>query len=464
MFKTRELRARADAAIWDVDTSGLPRSRRGIMLGARIVYAVVRDLLEGQLSLRAMSLVYTTLLSLVPLLAISFSVLKGFGVHNKLEPMLQSLLEPLGDKGVEITQRIIEFVENVKVGVLGALGLGLLIFTVVSLMQKIERAFNFTWHVNQDRPIFQRFSDYLSVLLVGPLLIFSSIGLSASVTGSRTFKDLVAIEPLGTLVAIGGRLVPYLMIVMAFTFVYKFMPNTRVRLGSALTGGVIAGLLWDVTGRAFAIYAVSSSGYSAIYSAFATLIMFMIFLYLGWLILLTGSSIAFYHQHPEYLGLGRGVLRLSNRVKEKLALLIVLIIGRDHYRSGVGWTLDALAYRMSMPNDAVARVLQSLEARRILARSDDVPPRYLPGRPFETVEIAEILDAVRAADEARNADYHRLPAEPGVERIMSGVERAADAALAGRTAKDLALGLRDAPDDAPAAGGKSEPRSGTGAN
>jgi membrane protein len=462
MIKPRQLRAAADAAIWDVDTSQLPRGRRGVMLAARVTYAVIRDLLEGQLSLRAMSLVYTTLLSLVPLLAISFSVLKGFGVHNKLEPMLQSLLEPLGDKGVEITQRIIEFVENVKVGVLGALGLGLLIFTVISLMQKIERAFNFTWHVNQDRPIFQRFSDYLSVLLVGPLLIFASVGLSASVTGSSTFRDVVAIAPLGTLVAIAGRLVPYLMIVMAFTFIYKFMPNTRVRLSSALVGGIVAGLLWDMTGRAFAIYAVSSSGYSAIYSAFATLIMFMIFLYLGWLILLTGSSIAFYHQHPEYLGLGRGALRLSNRVKEKLALLTVLIIGRDHYRSGAGWTLDALAYRLSMPNDAVATVVKALEARRILVRSDDAPPAYLPGRPFETVEIAEVLDAVRAADEARNADYHRMPAEPGIERIMAGIERATDEALSDRTLKDLALGLRDMPSGASETGGKPEANRSTG--
>jgi membrane protein len=445
MFKPTELRARADAAIWDVDTAVLPRWRRGVMLAMRIVYAVVRDLLEGQLSLRAMSLVYTTLLSLVPLLAISFSVLKGFGVHNKLEPMLQSLLEPLGEKGVEITARIIEFVENVKVGVLGAVGLGLLIFTVISLLQKIERAFNFTWHVDQHRPIMQRFSDYLSVLLVGPLLIFSSIGLSASVTSSELFLQLAAIEPLGTFIKIVSRLVPYLMIVAAFTFMYKFMPNTRVRLGSALIGGLVSGLVWDLTGRAFAIYAVSSSGYSAIYSAFATLIMFMIWLYLGWLILLSGSSIAFYHQHPEYLGLSRRELKLSNRVKEKLALMVVYLIGREHYRAGKGWSLDAIAQRVAMPNDAVASVVNALEGRRILARSDSLPPRYLPGRPFESVEIAEILDAVRAADERSNAAYHRIPPEPGVERIMGGVERAMDAALAGRTARDLALGEREMP-------------------
>jgi membrane protein len=444
-MRPTEIRARADAAIWDADTRAMSRPRRAVMLTARIIYAVVRDLLEGQLSLRAMSLVYTTLLSLVPLLAISFSVLKGFGVHNKLEPMLQGLLEPLGEKGVEITARIIEFVENVNVRVLGALGLGLLIFTVISLLQKIERAFNFTWHVNQDRPMLQRFSDYLSVLLVGPLLVFSSIGMSASVTNSSLFLQLAAIEPLGTFIKIITRLVPYLMIVAAFTFMYKFMPNTRVRVGSALIGGLVSGLIWDLTGRAFAIYAVSSTGYSAIYSAFATLIMFMIWLYLGWLILLTGSSIAFYHQHPEYLGLTRRELKLSNRVKEKLALLVVYLIGREHYRAGKGWSLDAIAQRVAMPNDAVAAVVDALEAQRILARSDSVPPHYLPGRPFETVQIAEVLDAVRAADEQSNAAYHRIPAEPGVERVMGGVERAMDAVLEGRTARDLALGEREMP-------------------
>ena len=110
------------------------------------------------LTLQAMSLVYTTLLSLVPLIAVSFSVLKGFGVHNQVEPMLSSVLAPLGDKGAEITSKIIEFVENTKAGVLGSLGLVLLFYTVVSLIQKIERSFNFTWRISKPRPFAQRFS------------------------------------------------------------------------------------------------------------------------------------------------------------------------------------------------------------------------------------------------------------------------------------------------------------------
>ncbi len=167
-------------AILDVDLASLPRWKAWAYGFLRIGYVVVRDLGDGMLTLRAMSLVYTTILSMVPLLAISFSVLKGFGVHNQIEPFLRNVLAPLGEQGLEISTRIIEFVENVQVGVLGFVGFILLFYTVVSLMQKIERAFNFTWHITQSRSFAQRFRDYLSVVVVGPVLVFASIGISGS--------------------------------------------------------------------------------------------------------------------------------------------------------------------------------------------------------------------------------------------------------------------------------------------
>jgi membrane protein len=147
----------------------------------RIVYATWKEFTDVQLSLRAMGLVYTTLLSLVPLLAVSFSVLKAFGVHNKIEPFLFSVLEPLGPKGAEITSRIIEFVNNIKVGILGSIGLAFLFYTVISLLQKIENAFNSIWKVSSSRSFARRFSDYTSVMLVGPLLVFAAMGLTATV-------------------------------------------------------------------------------------------------------------------------------------------------------------------------------------------------------------------------------------------------------------------------------------------
>ncbi len=131
--------------IWDSDIRSIPVWQAWIINSLRILHEVFRDLTKGQLNLQAMSLVYTTLLSLVPLLAVSFSMLKGFGVHNQIEPFMLNLLAPLGDKGHEITAKIIDFVDNVNVGVLGSVGLGVLLYTTVSLIYKIEKVFNFTW-------------------------------------------------------------------------------------------------------------------------------------------------------------------------------------------------------------------------------------------------------------------------------------------------------------------------------
>ena len=176
--------------LWGEDLGTASPLRRRFVLALRTVYAVGRDLAEGQLTLRAMSLVYTTLLSLVPLLALSFSVLKGFGVQNQVRPTLLALLEPLGEKGVQITDQVIGFVNNIKVGVLGALGLGLLIYTVITLLQKIEQDFNYVWRVKNARPLAQRFSQYLSVLMIGPLLIFSALGVTAAFFGSSAVQEI----------------------------------------------------------------------------------------------------------------------------------------------------------------------------------------------------------------------------------------------------------------------------------
>ncbi|MDH3802623.1 MAG: YihY family inner membrane protein, partial [Deltaproteobacteria bacterium] len=236
--------------VWEVELSSLPWWKALLIRVLRVFYVVIRDLLEGQLTLRAMSLVYTTLLAMVPLLAVSFSVLKGFGVHNQIEPLLLNFLRPLGERGVEVTSRIIGFVDSVKAGILGSIGFALLIYTVISLIQKIERACNDTWHVNRSRPLSQKFSDYLSVILIGPVLVFSALGITASVMSTAVVQKMVAIKVFGSLMELATKLVPYLLVIAAFTFVYIFVPNTRVRFRSALTGGLVAGVLWETSGWA----------------------------------------------------------------------------------------------------------------------------------------------------------------------------------------------------------------------
>jgi len=424
--------------IWDKQLEKLPLWRAWIIRNLRMFYAVIRDLTQGQLSLQAMSLVYTTLLSLVPLLAVSFSVLKGFGVHNEFEPLLLNLLEPLGDKSVEITQRLIGFVENIDVKVLGSLGLAVLIYTVISLIHKIEIVLNLIWHVEHPRAFLQRFSDYFSVILIGPVLVFSAIGSTASVMESLIVQELVAIRPVGLLINSTEQLLPYLFIIGAFAFVYLFLPNTRVHFRSAFIGAVVAGVLWQSIGWVFAAFIVSSSQYAAIYSGFAILVIFMLWLYLAWLILLVGSSIAFYHQHPEYLSTRQYELHISNRMKERLALISMYLVSKQHFYGGDSWTEERLARQLSVPRDSLKKVLALLEENGLLIRAGEDLNIYVLARAPETILIKELLDIVRMAEEDRYFNLQQLSSsENSVEQLLKELDTTLEKVFKGRSLKTL---------------------------
>jgi membrane protein len=385
--------------LWGADVSSLSRAKIFIIKTLRLFYVAAREFFEGQVNLRAMSLVYTTLLGLVPLLAVSFSVLKAFGVHNQLEPFMLNFLAPLGPKSAEITQRVIGFVENMKVGVLGSLGLAFLVYTVISLIQKIEAAFNYIWKIRRPRSFARRFSDYMSVILVGPVLIFSAIGLTASVMSTEVVQRIIAMEPFGTAVYVAGKVIPYVFVCAALTFVYIFVPSVKVRFRSALVGGIFAGVLWQTAGWGFASFIVKSTKYAAIYSGFAILIMFMIWLYISWLILLVGAQVSFYHQYPQFLFLKKEELLLSSRLKERLALLIMFLIGSSHYRKSPPCTLNTLVDRLGLPVEPVQDVLTVLQTRGLVTESSDEPPSYLPARDIETITLREILGFIRSAEE-----------------------------------------------------------------
>lgn len=442
-FTVKALQDQLTSYIWDNPIDTMPKAKQLAFTALRIGHLLMRDLAEGQLNMRAMGLVYTTLLAIVPLIAVSFSVLKGFGVHNQIEPALLNLLAPLGDKGVEITSRIIEFVDNIKVGVLGSLGLALLFYTVVSLMQKIERAFNYTWRVSEQRPFAQRFSDYLTVVLIGPVLVFSALGVTASIANVDVVKSAMQVEVIGALLQFVGRLIPYLLVIAAFTFIYIFVPNTKVKIRSALVGGLVAGILWETVGWGFAAFVVNSAKYAAIYSAFATLIVLLIWLYVSWLILLIGGSIAFYVQHPEQRNLQLRILRLSNRMKEKLALLIMALVGQNYYQQREPWTLNKLSKQLKVGNEACGMMVTMLEDAGLLIRTADDPPAYLPGHALETLQLQMIVDVVRESGETTYLSLNKLPAAENVDALYAGIETAIDTTLAGRTLRDLSLPKTD---------------------
>ncbi len=432
-------KAAALQMLWPQEIESLPVWKVLLARILQVNFAVVRDFLEGQLTLRAMSLVYTTLLSLVPLLALTFSVLKGFGVQNQLEPALVNTLSALGDKGEDIARQIVGFVDNIKVGVLGSLGLGMLIYTVISLLHKIEKSFNYIWHIEEARPLGQRFSEYLSVILVGPLLIFSALGMTASLMSSSVVEAVSGMPFLGIIVDSIGKLIPYALVIVAFTFVYIFMPNTKVKIGPALIGGIVAGIAWETAGWAFGTFVVNSGNYTAIYSGFAILIMFMIWLFVSWLILLLGTSIAFYCQYPGHLGVGRGKQLISAQMAEKLSLLAMFFIGRHYYNHQTHWQVDDMARWLGVPLNVSQEILDKLhECGLIIPTSESLPP-YLPGQDMETLKTKHILDAVRSGDEGTGVMPWRLPNELVVDQLIDATDRAIDQVIGDQSLKDMVL-------------------------
>jgi len=425
--------------LWKTDAASVSKIRSFKLKALRLIYIIIKGSSEEQLNMRAMSLVYTTLLSFVPLLAVSFSVLKAFGVHTRFMIFLYYFLEPLGDSGIDLSMKIIGFVENVKISVLGSIGLSTLIYTVLSTVQKIESALNYIWGIKGTRGFSQRFSNYMSVLLVGPVLIFSAIGITTTLLSSTIMKNLMAIQMLGPVMYMISRLAPYLLITAAFTMIYIFLPNTKVRFRSALAGGLAAAILWQTISWIFTSFIVSSARYSAIYSGFATLILFLIWLYWNYLTLLIGARVSFYTQHPELLDAGSTIMTLSDRLRERLALAIMFLVGSSFHASTQHWHFSSLTQKLGMPSEFVSEVLSILEEKGLLVPTQSDPPAYLPAKDLETITLNEIISAVRISGEDTHSASKSLATIPEINGIMKHIEQAITLSLDKQTLKDLIL-------------------------
>lgn len=399
----------------------------------RYPYALIRDVMRGDLTLRAMSLVYTTLLSIVPLLALSFSVIKGLGFHRELEPVLYTFLEPIGDKAYDITAQVMSFVENVRGGVLGSIGLVFLLYTVISMIQKVEESFNFVWRVDQPRSFGRRFSEYLSVMVVGPAVIVAAIGMLAAMTNSTIMRTLTRFEPFHWLILMGGKLTPHLLVVGVFTFVYAFIPNTRVRLRSALIGGASAGLAWVALGMIFASFVKTTGGTMVIYAGFAIVIIALIWLYMSWLVLLLGAQLAFYVQNPQYLRPGRGEIHLNASLRERVALSIMYLIVQDYGSNKNRWTTNSLAEHLDLPGAALGPIVTALEHRKLLVIAED--DTWLPARDPACITLAEVVDSIRHETAGPRLSRIRDVA-PAVDAARRA-EHAMRESLEGRTIRDL---------------------------
>lgn len=420
------------------ETANLTRFKGLLHLSANIVAMVGRDFIQNLLKLQAMALAFKTLLSLAPLLAVVFSVLKAFGVHNRMEPALAEALAPLGDKGQEITEHLIAFVNRMSAGALGSVGLVTLFITVLSLMGTIEEAFNHIWRVKSPRKLARRFSDYLSAILVGPVLVFAAITITATLQNTAIVRALLSLQAVGFVLLALLRLLPYLTLWAAFSFVYMFIPNTRVRLRSALIGGLVAAVLWQTVGWAFAVFVASSTRYYVIYSSFAILLLFLLWLHVGWLIVLLGAQVTYAHQHIRYF-IGERDLLSHTASREKLALLLLLLTGRDFCTGREPPSINELAARLRLPAGLVQEFMERLCDLKLVKRlaEDD---SFILARDPATIPLKLLLERLRHSPvDAPSTKQKAGEGEEIVNALFADLDRAAARALEGKTLQTLIL-------------------------
>ncbi len=371
---------------------------------------MLRDLAGGQLTLRATGLVYATLLAVIPALALSFALLKAFGIHRDLAPLIFEFFRPLGASASDITARVLDFADHVRGGLVGVVGFLALLWTLIGTVKRVEDSFNYVWRVQVARSLPRRVAEYAAMLLAAPLLIASVVG----------FAGLATVAP-------------YVIVTVLFTALYIVIPNTRVRLVPALVGALCAGALWAFIGRAFTQLVIYSSRLTLVYAGFAVIVGALLWTYFGWLILLAGAQLSFYVQNPSYLSLGLAPVSLSNREKERLALNLMLLVARHAARNPAPLTLTALAQAAGLPPLAMAAVYESLEAAGliVLGNREEVSLSRDPA----AIPLAGILHAVR--QRRRGHRLLRVVARPAVTDLERCVDAAIESGLAGATLADL---------------------------
>ena len=420
--------------LWEMEPDSFGPVKGRLVRYLQIGALVVKDFLDDQCLIRASALAFSTLLSIVPFFALAFAVLKGFGVQNTLEPFI---LDQVAAGSHEIVDNIVTYINNTKVGSLGAIGLGALIVTVVALLGNIEEAFNVIWGVRETRSLYRKFSDYLSVLVSGPILLLAAVSATTTIENQAFVQWLMGSTYLGDVLVLLFHLVPYVSIWLALVFLYMFIPNTRVRFRSALVGGVIAGTLWQAAQWGYIHFQVGVAKYNAIYGTLAALPVFMIWLYTSWIIVLLGGEVVYAHQHLRTFRREVRVPSMSSAARERLTLALVCEISLAFHNDRPAWGVTGLAEHLDVPERSVRELLECLSDGGILAAGCGDDARYLPARELEHIRVRDVLAALRNQGVALP---HQLGGEsqPVVDCLWASIETAVKGALGDMSFRELA--------------------------
>lgn len=431
----------------------------------RIAWLAGRGVLRDQCLLRASALTYITVLSLVPLLALAFAVAKGFGfyahlVHDVIEPFLDRTFGalPVPGEGIDSEEsglavriaidQLLSFVDGTKFSALGVVGLLVLLWTGLKLLGAIEQAFNDIWDAPRPRSVMRKLSDYLAMIVVTPIFLFAATGLTTAAHGSAFARFLRDSAGLGSALDVTLRLAPLLALWASFAFLYYAMPNTRTRCASAALGGLLASLLWQGALLLHIRFQVGVANYNAIYSSFAALPIFLVWVNVSWVIVLLGAELAFAHQSEPSYAEAPSARPADPSLGVAAGLRAVLRIAQSFAAGEPPRSSTAIAEDLALPEPAVAGSLGQLARAGILAVADhEGAPAWVLARDPATVRAKDVLDALRRSG-ARVDLPPRTASDVLADRVLDGLDDAVLASAHNRTLRELADEARSWPDPA----------------
>jgi membrane protein len=386
--------------IWIISTDSLTPKLSFLLKQFKILILAFRKFNEDKIQIRSAALTFYSVLSIVPVAAMAFGIAKGFGFEKYLRQQLTDNFsghEEAMTYILNFANSFLKTLEKAKGGIIAGVGVVLLLYTVMKVFSSIETSFNAIWMIKKSRSLTRKFTDYLSLMLIAPILFI--VQSTASVYLSTQIKKItLQVELLGyiaPLIFFLIRLTPFVLIWILFTMIYMVMPNTKVQFKPAMVAGIIAGSIYMLLQWAYIKFQIGVSSYNAIYGSFAALPMLLIWMNWSWMILLTGATISFANQNlSKYESTIEGIAELSHENIRNLALLITSTICKRFQQEEPPYNMQEIANKIKAPLGITRQLVQDLTECKILSEviaGDQNGSAYQPAVDVQKLTISYVI-------------------------------------------------------------------------
>ncbi|NLF40172.1 YihY/virulence factor BrkB family protein [bacterium] len=427
--------------MWRTRARRQPLPRRVILTIVRVIVLSVRGFMRDNCLLHASALTYYTLLSVVPVFAMAFGIAKGFRLEDKLNEVIATKLEGQQEVVRYVTEFAQKMLQDASGGVVAGIGVLVLFWSVISLMGNIERSLNTVWGVSRERHIGRKFSDYLSFILLAPLLFVATSSLSVAINKQVTFlvQKIALLGVIAPLVTSMLKLTSYVMAWVLFTFIYMFMPNTRVRFRTGMIGGIVGGTLFVGAQLVYVTFQVGVSRYNAVYGSFAALPLFLVWLQLSWAIVLFGAELTHACDMTELQEFARECENASHSFRSLVALRVAHLVVTHFVAGEKALNAREIAETLELPVRLANETLESLTGAGIL--SEVVSPgsnvnRFQPARDAHSLTVASVVSALGERG-LKDVPFEDSQTTHKLADILNGFSRIIDSSPANVLLKDV---------------------------